>query len=826
MFDTLRRDLRFARRTLVRAPIFSGAAIASIALGIAATTAVFAVVDAALLRPPPFERADRLGVALITRQRPNEAVRRERWSWIRAQLLRRAHSFADIATFTIAPVTLGGDLPAPANAELVSASYWSTLDVVPIRGHAFETSDDGGEDATAVIGYALWQRQFGGSDAIIGRSIAVNGVDVTVVGVAPPDFAGLSGRANIWLPATLAPRVTYAGYLTTNQNFISVVTRLRDGVTLDAARAELSVLGESIQREAPSESEGSGERFSATIVPLNDARVDPSTRRPLWLLLASVACLLALSCANVAGLALGRAASRRREIAVRVATGASRARIVQQLLVESTVVAVAGALVGVLAAVPVASRILLPQAAARGRNFYGAIGEFASPRVDLRVIAFAALLTGATAVAFGLLPAVRAASVDLTNDLKAGVGVGARGRTRFGARQLAVALETALAVLLLYCGASLVSSWRRLSSVDVGFNPSGVVSFLLRPSEVQYPVSRAPQLIDRVLAEIRRLPDVAAASVDGCTPLGTGCASSTLYIVGRPIPRSDEAPPVLRHYVAPDHFRALRVPLLRGRFFDASDRAGTAHVAIIDELAARRFWPGRDPIGQRVWFGSGTGFDRPDSSAEIVGIVGNVAYQTLDEHPFQPNLYTPYAQFTYAARTVLVRLRGDAAGAAADLRAAVRRAEPNLAPSELRSMDDVMRDSRSRLGYQLRLLLAFGAFAVLLAATGVFAVIAHTIGDRRREIGVRVALGATSAQVLRALGRAGAEPALIGLAGGLATSCIAGRTLAAMVFGVRAFDALVLFAVTAIMILVIAVAAVTATRRALHIQAAEALRAQ
>jgi len=831
MLDTAIRDIRFAWRSLMRARMLSGAAVLSIALGIAATTSVFTVVDAALFRPPPFPAADRLAMLFITRQRPNAPLERARWSWPQTRLLReRATSFSHVASFSLAvlAITSAESEPEPVNAELVSSTYWPTLGIQPLVGRAFTSDEDVGSGAhpVAIVGYDLWQRRFGRDGAIVGKAIDVNGVTLTVVGIAPRGFSGLSGQAQLWIPATMAPRVSYADYLVTNQNFISVVARLRDGVTMDASRAELALLVDEAQRALPRAASDGATRFGATAMALTEARIDPTTRRPMLLLLAGVACLLLLSCANVAGLLLGRAVSRRREIAIRIATGASRGRIVRQLLVESALLAATGGVIAVLLAVPIANRIVFPPAASRGRNMYGALSEFATPHTDLRVLSFCLILCALTTIAFGLFPALRATRVDLPRDLKEGAGAGSGdGHRRITPRQLIVGGEAALAVVLLSCAGLLVASWRRLDATDAGFDRAHLLTFLIRPSDVTYPAPKAPALIERVLAEIERLPGVEAASVDGCAPVGTGCANTTLYIMGRPTPQAGDAPPVLRHYIGPDHFRALGVRLIRGRVFSPADRAGAPRVAIINELAAKRFWPNEDPIGKRVWFGGGSNFTSPDSSAEIVGIVGDVAYQPLDEHPFQPDFYTPYQQFTYSTRTVLVRTRGAPNALVPAVRRAVRDADPNLALFDVRTMEERIHDSWARLSYQMRLLGGFAAAAVLLAGMGIFAVIAHSVGDRRREIGVRVALGATPAQVIGTVGRHGVRPAIIGVGIGLFAAVLIGRVLASAVYAVHAFDPPVLAGVIGVSITVTLAATYLAARRALAIEPVEAMRA-
>jgi putative ABC transport system permease protein len=327
------------------------------------------------------------------------------------------------------------------------------------------------------------------------------------------------------------------------------------------------------------------------------------------------------------------------------------------------------------------------------------------------------------------------------------------------------------------------------------------------------------------LAEIGRIPDVEAASVDGCTPLGTGCANSTLYVAGRPLPAPNEAPGVLRHYVGPDHFRALAVPLMRGRVFTTADRAGSPRVAIINELAARRFFAGEDPIGKRVWFGGGSTFDRPDSAAEIVGIVGDVAHQALDERPIQPDFYTPYLQFTYASRAVLVRARtGDPAQLVPALRRAVRNVDPDLALYDVRTMEQRIGESWARRELHTTLLAGFAAVAILLSAMGIYAIVAHSIAQRTREVGIRVALGATMSDVVGLLVREGMAFPAIGLAVGVGAALLLTRALSAFLYGVAPTEPAVYVTVTLLLAFVAILACYLPARRVLRIDPLVALK--
>lgn len=824
---TILPDLRYAIRSLGRVPVFTAAAVVSLALGIATSTTVFSLVDAAILRPPPFPEPDRLMLLNTTQRTAAEGELRLRWSWPRFQLLdRSAGSFEGIASSSNVVLTIsGGDAPEPLPVEIVSRRYLSVMGASLALGHGFGVSEDlpGAASPLVILGYDLWQRRFQGAPDVVGRVVVLNGVGMTVAGVAAPGFAGVSGLARAWIPAAIAPRVNYRDYLTTNQNFITVIGRLRRDVTEDAARAELHLLGQRIHAEQPSEVDSPEDRFSATLMTLNQARVDVVTRRALLLLAGAVGVLLLIACANVASLLLGRAAARRREIATRLAIGASRARLVRQLLIESGVLAVASGAFGLVVAAWAMAAVRIPPTVARGRNFFGAVGEFATPAMDWRVLGFTVLVCGCTVLLFGLVPALRATRTDLVADLKAGAPRYA-GSGRLGLREIAVALQLALSLVLMVGCGLLLTSYTRLREVRLGFEPAHLLTFMLRPSEIAYPAAAAPALLDRVLAEVERVPGVESATVDGCAPLTMQCADASLHVVGRPWANRADAPTVQRHYVGPAHFQTLGVPVVHGRGLTAGDRAGQPHVVVINEAAAEKFWPNENPIGKRVWFDGAPAFGSADSSAEIVGIVGNTAYQPLDENPIQPDFFTPYAQFTYATRMMLVRTRGEPLALVSEVAAAVRHADPALPLFDVQTMEGRARLSWSKHSFQTALLAIIAVIALSLAVTGVYAVTAFFVASRMREIAVRMALGATDAQIARA---SMAQAARLGLAGGVAGvlgALALGGVMRAMLYDTSPLDSGVFAAAVAVLILALLAASYIPVRRALRIAPGDVLR--
>lgn len=824
---TFLHDLRYAIRALARVPGFTAAAIVSLTLGIATSATVFSLVDAAILRPLPFPESGRLMLLNITQHTAAEGEFRHRWSWPRFEALARsAGSFQGLATSSNAVLTIGGgDDPEPLPVEIVSHGYLSVIGASLALGHGFGPSEDlpGAASPVVMLGYDLWRTRFNGAPDVVGRVVVVNGVGMTVAGVTGPGFAGVSGLARAWIPVGIAPRVTYPDYLTTNQNFITVIGRLRRNVTEQVARAELLALGPRIHAELPSESDSPEDRFSAALMPLNEARVDVVTRRALVLVAGAVAVLLLIACANVASLLLGRAAARRREIATRLAVGASRRRLVWQLLVESGVLAVAAGVLGAVVAGWALTAVRIPPTLARGRNFFGAVGEFATPAMDWRVLGFTMLLTGFTVVLFGLVPALRATRTDLVTDLKAG---GARSAAGSGAglREIAVAVQLALSLVLMVGCGLLLTSYTRLRKVPLGFEPAHLLTFMLRPSEVLFPPPAAPVLLDRVLAEVERVPGVESVTVDGCAPLSMQCASAPLHIVGRPVADSTSVESVRRHYVAPAHFETLGIPLVRGRRLTAHDRAGQPHVVVINQAAAEKFWPGEDPIGKRVWFDGAPVFGSADSSAEIVGIVGDAAYQPLDENAIQPDFFTSYAQFSYATRMVLVRTRGDPLSLAPEVAAAVRRAEPGLSLFDVQTMEARASLSWSKRSFQAALLMVVAGIALFLAVTGVYAVTAFYVASRVHEISVRMALGATDADVVRASLAQSTRIAVAGGAAGILGAIALAGVMRAALYDTSPLDAGVFAAAAAVLMLALLAATYVPVRRALRIAPAEVLR--
>ncbi len=825
--------LRSTLRSLARAPRLSAAVVITIALGVAALTSAFGIVQAALYRLPPFPEASRLAMLYLERNPRNEPPGRERWSFQRfAMLDARQHSFDAVASFSGNSLTLAGGMGDAEllRSELVSPGYLRLL-TAPERGRLFADgeNDPAQPSPVAILGHDVWIRRFAADPALVGQSIRLNGVPLTVIGVLPPGFRGLSDRAEVWVPASMAPRLTYADYVRTNQNFISAIGRIRKGVTRDAARAELAVLGGEINRAAPSDSAYPEERVTASAMPLVQARIDPTLPRSLYVLLGAVALLHLLACANATNLLMGRAAARRRESAVRVALGSSAGRLFGAIVREGVVLVAVGGALAIVMAIWAGTAVVPPANLWSARNFFGSVAAFDAPAFSIVELGFALLVVGVSALLVAVPPALSAFRLDLGEGVRAAargmVAGGSVSLRRPNARGLIVGLETALAMLLVVTAGLLIESFQRMRQARLGVDPEQVLTFWLIPSEARVPVSTAAAFVSRVLEAVARVPGVRSASVDGGGPL-SGTANSTLRILGQPAPPPGQEPEVLRHYVGPDHFSTLGIPLRRGRVFAPADVAGAPRVTVISESAARQFWPGQDPIGKRVWFDGGSDFDSPERSAEIVGIVGDVVYQPLDRRPNFASFYTPYQQFTFPSRMVFVRTTGEPMAVVRDLQKAIAGVDPELAMRDVQPLTEVVRGSWVRNRFDAILFGGFGIAALLLAASGIFAVLAHAVATRTREFGIRIALGAQPARVVRTVLAEGMVFPVCGLLAGIAASVGLTRVLQASLYEVSAAEPKMLLGMAALLLVVAAAACVGPAWRATRADPIEALRSE
>lgn len=818
-------------RPFRRSPGLSLAVILMLALGVGALTATFGVVNAALFRQPPFEHAERLALLYLERNPLGEAPRRDRWSFARFELMRRLQrSFDDVASYSPASISISDEgSPEVVQGERVSALYFRVLRARPMLGRVFTETEDNPAAPThvVVLGQRLWQRRWAGDSAILGRTIRLNGVPLTVIGIMPRSFVGLTGQAELWVPRTMSGEITYAEYTTTNQNFISAVGRLRDESTFDAARGELAILGGDVNRAIPSDPGQPNERVAATAIPLNEARVSGDLRRSLLVLILGVALLHILAWANVTNLLAGRAASRRRESAIRLALGSSPRALFGRLLAENMALASVGGVAGIVLAAALTRAVVPPANVWAPRNFYGSVGAFDVPAFGLAELGFGVVLAFATATLVAVLPALSAVRLDVSSGIRAGSrGLASGGITlrKPNARALIVGGEAAFAVVLLLAAGLLIESFQRMRHANIGVDATNVLTFSIVPSEARVPAPAAPVYVGRLLDAVSRVPGVLAATVDGGAPLA-GSANSELYIEGRPTPAPGQAPEVLRHYVGPQHFATLRIPVRRGRVFTAADGRGRPGVAVISETAARRFWPNDDPIGKHVWFG-GSAFTSPDSSVEIVGIVGDVAYAPLDRGPNLASVYTPYAQFTYASRTFFLRTARPPMSVVPEVRQAIATVDPELALRDVRPLADVLDASWARHRFDAILFGGFGLAALLLAASGIFAVLSHAVADRTREFGIRIALGADPLAVVRQVLREGMAYPLAGLAAGLGASVAMTRVLQSSLYGISRNDPRVLAAAVAVLITAAVAACLVPAWRAASADPAQALRAE
>ncbi len=752
-------DLRYALRALRRHPGFAAAVAAMLALGIGANTAIFSVVNAVLLRGLPYPAPERLIMAFTTY--PDfghsgtslEDFRDWRDGFAGA---------GELAAFDEANYNLTGDgAPERAEGAAVTANYFRVLGAAPAAGRAFLPEEERGPTpGVAMLGHEYWRRRFGGDPRVVGRTITLNGLPRTIVGVAP------AGMVLPRTPDVLVPVRTDSGF-GRRAEFLTVVGRLAPGVTVDRARGVLATVGRRLQAQYP---ETNSPRLSIDVTSMQDEVVG-AARPALLVLTGAVGLVLLVACANVANLLLVRATTREREVATRAALGASRARVARQLLAESVALAGAGGLAGVV----------LAAAAVRAVR---AVGPDVLPRanevgLDGAALAFAVAASVATGVLFGLAPALRLAREDLQTALRGSARGVAGNAAAQRARGALVAAEVALSVLLLVGAGLLLRSFVALQRTDPGFEAEHVLTARVTLPRAAYPQAD-PQVIGfqgALLERLRATPGVRAAALASTVPMSSS-GYVTFEVPGRVRQPGEDLQPF---DVSDDYFRAMGVRLLRGRVFGPQDGPRAPRVAVVDEEAARRFWPGADPIGARITVGDSTQF------MTIVGVVANVRQEGVAAKPY-PQLYGVLAQNPTRAVAVVVRAAGDPAALTAGVRRTVSALDPSLPVYDVATMTERVARSVARPRATAAVVTAFGAAALLLAAVGIYAVVAYSVAQRTRELGVRIALGAGRGDVRRLVLRRGMAPVGVGLAAGMAAAPVATRALGALLYGVGALD--------------------------------------
>ena len=801
----LLQDLRHGIRLLLRSPGFTSIAVAALAIGIGANTAIFSVVNTLLIERLPYQDPERLAVIWehnIPRDRKNNVVSPGNFiHWREMQ-----QSFEDLAavgnTFTVT-LTGRGD-PEELPMQLVSASFFPLLGVQPALGRAFSADEDRPGSRVVVISDRLWKRRFNADRGILQNAITIDGTPRTVVGVMPPGFSHLDKTVELWLPIGLP-----AGARTPRGRWMTVVGRLRPGVSFERAQQDMVRVHADLTRQFPAFNTG----WTARVVPLKE-QLTGEVRPALLILLGAVGCVLLIACANVANLLLARATARQRELAVRAALGAGRGRLVRQLLSESVVLATAGGAAGLLLGWW-ALNVLRAAAAERLP-----IHRLESVGIDGAVLAFTAGATLLSALFFGLLPAFSGSRGALTDALKDGGrgGSGGRGNRTRGAF---VVVEVALALILLVGAGLLIRSFVRLLDVDPGFDPTRTVTMRVSLPSARYAVpAQRVQFFRRLFERVDALPGVQAAGATSFLPLATLGAATSVEIVGRPKPPLGQEPVADVRVATNDYFKAMGVPLLKGRLFNEEDAADHTNRVIVNETMAIKYWPGEDPIGKKVNISWN---DRRDD--EIIGVVGDVRHAGLDTAP-RGMTYWPYARFPYGSMTLAVRATTDPRAIVNGVVSVVRELDRDLAVADIRTMEEVVSNSVAQRRLTMLLLAAFAGAALVLAAVGIYGVIAYSVTQRTQEIGIRMALGARQADVLKMVVGQAMLLAAIGIAVGAAGALFLTRLMTGLLFDVRPADPVTFAAVATLLAAVAAAAAYVPGRRATRVDPVVALRAE
>jgi len=803
--DDARRDVRYALRSLRRDRSFTTVAVLTLALGIGAVTTMFSGVDAVLLRKPPFPAVNRLVFVGESFQGRRGGVTAPDWmDWQRDQRV-----FENMAAYASTTVTLvSSNDPVRLPARRVSSEYFRTLGVRPAIGRDFLAGDDVfGAPATVLVSDALWRGRFQADRSLVGRSILLNGVNRVVIGILPPAVNLRERTEQFYLPLALTPDELASP----GSRAYTVIARLKGGVSIEQASSAMAAIAAAIGEIRPNSNRDIGVRLEG----FDDVLVG-DLRQPLWFFMGAVALLLFIVCANIANLQLVRTTARQREVAIRAAIGAGRGRLVRQFVIEGLVIGLIGGAAGWFVATWSLDLVpwLVPAASSR----------LSAPGLSLRVGALATGLSLAAGLLFSLAPAWQVAR----RDLRAVLNDGARNSTGVDRHRLSaifVVVETALALVLLVGSGLMVRSVSRLNAVDPGFRPDDTVALRISLPDARYGAADATTgLFDRLLDRTRGLPGVISAGGASSLPLRDPGASLDATIDGRPVPiKMADYPRFFYRGVTPDYFKTIGVPVLKGREFSPADRAGRPRTGVINETAARRYWPQGDAVGARI---------EPDDggdSLEIVGIVGDTRHFGLGEET-APELFiaiaqapAPYWRWTQRTLDVVVHTSSNA-DVVSLVRAAVREIDPMLPVSLVTPMRTIVSDSLSGPLHTMVLVTVCAGIALLLAALGMYGVIASIVRDRTREIGVRVALGAARRDILTLVVGRSLRLCLIGLVIGAVAAFALRHVIATFLVGIASSDGLTYAAVVAILLMSTAVASYAPARRALNVDPVRALR--
>jgi predicted permease len=808
--ESLWQDLHYGWRALRKQPGFTLITVLTLALGIGANTAIFSVVNGVLLKPLPYREPERLvywwGVQPQLKQAPFAPA-----DFLDYQA--QNQSFEQIGAYRNMSFTLtGAAQPEQVDGRIVSANYFALLGLAPERGRAFAPEDGrAGAARVVLLEHGFWQRRFGGETKIIGQTLTLSGESATVIGVMPQGFK--EADVDLWVnPYQIVPDLSTGArddILSVRSNvYLEVIGRLKPGVTLAQAQADISAIAARLGQQYPRTNAIRGVR----LVSLHESIVGDV--QPLLLaLLGAVALVLLIACANVANLALARASTRGRELAVRAALGAGRGRIIRLLLTESVLLAVVGGLFGLGLAV-------------LGVDWLIAFSPTDLPRLseiglDRRVLGFTFLVSLLTGVVCGLLPALAASAVNLNEALKEG-GRSAGNTSRQRARSVLVIAEVALALVVLLGTGLLVKSFARLQAVEPGFDPTNLTTLLVWLKETKYVESAAARIafVNELGARLERLPGIEAVALANDLPMRGVDATSYPIIEGRPLSEPHERIGVGRHTVKAGYFQALGIPLRTGRALTEQDNEQAPLVMVVNETAARLLWPGENPVGKRLKFG------KPEYPwTEVVGVVGDVKHAGLHE-PAGPQVYGPYSQAAWPTLRIAVRSKLDAAAVGAAVRREVQGLDPNQPVSYVKTMTEVMAEAVAPRRSALALFSLFAVVALLLACIGLYAVMSHDVTRRTSEIGIRMALGAQKGAVLRLIVGQGMKLAGIGVVIGLGGALALTRWMKTLLFGVSTTDPTTFIVIALLLIAVALLACWLPARRATQVDPLVALRSE